>query len=39
MQLFNEIVAERDGVVRAIALEDASTAAFGQLLFLLEPAS
>jgi biotin carboxyl carrier protein len=39
MKLFNEIVAEQDGIVRAIALEDASATEFGQLLFLLEPAS
>jgi oxaloacetate decarboxylase alpha subunit len=39
MKLFNEIVAEQDGIVRAIALEDATPAEFGQLLFLLEPVS
>jgi oxaloacetate decarboxylase alpha subunit len=39
MKLFNEIVAEADGIVRTIALEDAAAAEFGQLLFLLEPVS
>jgi oxaloacetate decarboxylase alpha subunit len=37
MKLFNEIVAERAGVVRTVCLEDAAPAEFGQLLFLLEP--
>ena len=37
MKLFNEIVAETAGTVRAIALEDAAPAEFGQLLFLIEP--
>jgi len=37
MKLFNEIVAEEAGTVRAIALEDADPAEFGQLLFLIEP--
>ena len=37
MKLFNEIVAERAGVVRTVCLEDAAPAEFGQLLFPLEP--
>jgi oxaloacetate decarboxylase (Na+ extruding) subunit alpha len=37
MKLFNEIVAEQGGVVRAVCLEDAAPAEFGQLLFVLEP--
>ncbi len=37
MKLFNEITAEIAGTVRSIALEDASPAEFGQLLFLIEP--
>ena len=37
MKLFNEIVADASGTVRAIALEDGAPAEFGQLLFLIEP--
>lgn len=37
MKLFNEIVAEQDGVVRRILIENAEPAEFGQLLFLIEP--
>ena len=37
MKLFNEIVAERAGVVRTVCLEDAAPAEFGQHPLLLEP--
>ena len=39
MKLFNEIVAEHDGVVQTICLEDAGAAEFGQLLFLIDPST
>lgn len=39
MKLFNEIVAEQGGIVRTVCLEEAAAAEFGQLLFVLEPAS
>jgi oxaloacetate decarboxylase (Na+ extruding) subunit alpha len=37
MKLFNEIPAERGGVVRRICIENEEPAEFGQLLFLIEP--
>lgn len=37
MKLFNEIVAEQDGVVRKVLLDDSAPAEYGQLLFLIEP--
>jgi oxaloacetate decarboxylase alpha subunit len=38
MKLFNEIVADRGGVVRSVAVENAEPVEYGQLLFLIEPA-
>jgi oxaloacetate decarboxylase alpha subunit len=37
MKLFNEIVADTDGTVREIAVENGEPVEFGQLLFLIEP--
>jgi oxaloacetate decarboxylase alpha subunit len=37
MKLFNEIAAERDGVVRQVVVENAEPVEYGQLLFLMEP--
>ncbi|MDH3226477.1 MAG: acetyl-CoA carboxylase biotin carboxyl carrier protein, partial [Thermoleophilia bacterium] len=37
MKLFNEIVAETDGVVRQIVVDNEQPVEFGQLLFLIEP--
>jgi oxaloacetate decarboxylase (Na+ extruding) subunit alpha len=37
MKIFNEIVAEQDGVVREILAENAEPVEYGQLLFLIEP--
>ena len=39
MKLFNEILAEHDGVVQTICLEDAGAAEYGQLLFLIDPST
>jgi acetyl-CoA carboxylase biotin carboxyl carrier protein len=39
MKLFNEILSEHDGIVRTICLEDAGAAEYGQLLFLIDPAT
>ncbi|TML68332.1 MAG: hypothetical protein E6G14_09980 [Actinobacteria bacterium] len=37
MKLFNELKADRDGLVRAIHVDNAQPVEFGQLLFELEP--
>jgi oxaloacetate decarboxylase alpha subunit len=37
MKLFNEIVAETDGVIREIVVDNEQAVEFGQLLFLIEP--
>lgn len=39
MKLMNEIKADREGIVRAIHVENGEAVEFGQLLFELEPAS
>ena len=36
MKIFNEILAEADGVIRKVAVENAEPVEFGQLLFLIE---
>jgi acetyl-CoA carboxylase biotin carboxyl carrier protein len=37
MKLMNEVKADVEGIVRAIAVENAQPVEFGQLLFELEP--
>ena len=37
MKLFNELKAERDGLVRSIHVDNAQPVEYGQLLFELEP--
>jgi acetyl-CoA carboxylase biotin carboxyl carrier protein len=37
MKLMNELKADKDGIVRAIHVENAAPVEFGQLLFELEP--
>ena len=37
MKLMNEVKADREGIVRAIHVENAQPVEFGQLLFELEP--
>jgi acetyl-CoA carboxylase biotin carboxyl carrier protein len=37
MKLFNEIVAETDGVIQQIVADNEQPVEFGQLLFLIEP--
>jgi len=37
MKLFNEIVADTDGVIRQIVVDNEQAVEFGQLLFLIEP--